>query len=40
MSLFFDLVAKQAATLVLVTHNDALAARCDRRLVLRGGALV
>jgi putative ABC transport system ATP-binding protein len=40
MALLFDLVAKHAATLVLVTHNDALAARCDRQLVLRGGVLV
>jgi putative ABC transport system ATP-binding protein len=38
--LLFDLVAKQATTLVLVTHNEALAARCDRRLLLRDGVLV
>jgi putative ABC transport system ATP-binding protein len=40
MSLLFDLVEKQATTLVLVTHNEALAARCDRRLLLRDGVLV
>ena len=40
MSLLFDLVAKQATTLVLVTHNEPLAARCDRRLLLREGVLV
>jgi putative ABC transport system ATP-binding protein len=40
MSLLFDLVAKQATTLVLVTHNERLAARCDRQLLLRGGVLV
>jgi len=40
MSLLFDLVAKQATTLLLVTHNEPLAARCDRRLQLRGGVLV
>ena len=39
-SLLFDLVEKQATTLVLVTHSESLAARCDRRLVLRGGVLV
>ncbi len=39
-SLLFELVEKQATTLVLVTHSEALAARCDRRLVLRGGVLV
>jgi putative ABC transport system ATP-binding protein len=40
MSLLFDLVAKQATTLVLVTHNESLAERCDRRLLLRDGLLV
>jgi putative ABC transport system ATP-binding protein len=40
MSLLFDLVAKHATTLVLVTHNETLAERCDRRLLLRDGVLV
>ena len=39
-SLLFELVEKHAATLVLVTHHEPLAARCDRRLSLRGGVLV
>jgi putative ABC transport system ATP-binding protein len=39
MSLLFELVAARGSTLVLVTHNDELAGRCDRRLVLGGGML-
>jgi putative ABC transport system ATP-binding protein len=39
MALLFELVEKQATTLVLVTHNEPLASRCDRRLRLQGGAL-
>ncbi len=39
MGLLFDLVAKQGTTLVLVTHSDPLAARCDRALRLRDGVL-
>jgi len=39
MALLFELVEKQATTLVLVTHSEALASRCDRRLQLRDGAL-
>jgi putative ABC transport system ATP-binding protein len=39
MKLLFDLVAEQGTTLVLVTHNEALADRCDRRLELREGLL-
>jgi putative ABC transport system ATP-binding protein len=39
-SLLFELVEKHATTLVLVTHHEPLAARCDRRLSLRGGVLV
>jgi putative ABC transport system ATP-binding protein len=39
MALLFELVEKQATTLVLVTHSELLAARCDRRLQLRDGAL-
>lgn len=40
MTLLFDLVAAEKSTLILVTHNEALAARCDRRLVLSQGRLV
>ncbi|MEM6640887.1 MAG: ABC transporter ATP-binding protein [Pseudomonadota bacterium] len=39
VDLLFRLNAESATTLVLVTHDDALAARCDLRLALRAGAL-
>ena len=39
MDLFFDLVEQQQMTMVLVTHNMELAARCHRQLTLRGGSL-
>lgn len=35
--LMFDLVAETGAALVLVTHDEALAARADRAVRLRGG---
>jgi len=38
--LLFDLVTTRGTTLVLVTHNPALAARCGRRLALHDGLLV
>jgi len=38
--LLFDLHDNLGSTLVLVTHDGALAARCDRQLRLDGGALV
>ena len=38
--LLFELNAAHGATLVLVTHDEKLAARCHRRLVLAGGRLV
>ena len=37
--LLFELERETGATLVLVTHDPALAARCDRTLGLRGGRL-
>ena len=40
IELLFGLRAEQGATLVLVTHDERLAARCDRRLVLEAGRLV
>jgi putative ABC transport system ATP-binding protein len=40
INLMFDLAAQQNTTLVLVTHDLSLAARCDRQLVLQGGRLV
>lgn len=39
MDLLFDLRDRHGATLVLVTHADALAARCDRVITLRDGRL-
>jgi putative ABC transport system ATP-binding protein len=39
IDLLFDLRAKHGATLVLVTHDPALAARCDRVLYLRDGRI-
>ncbi|MCU0868694.1 MAG: ATP-binding cassette domain-containing protein [Burkholderiales bacterium] len=39
-ALMFALNRERAVTLVLVTHDEALAARCGRRLRLAGGRLV
>jgi putative ABC transport system ATP-binding protein len=39
MDLLFDLRDRHGATLVLVTHSDALAARCDRIITLRDGRI-
>ncbi len=39
MELIFDLVEKENKALILVTHNKALASRCERVLVLEGGKL-
>ncbi len=38
--LLFDLHSNLGSTLVLVTHDEALAARCDRQLRLDGGNLL
>ena len=38
--LLFDLCEKTGMTLVLVTHDDKLAARCRRRVRLRDGNIV
>jgi putative ABC transport system ATP-binding protein len=40
IQLLFDLNREQGTTLVLVTHDTELAARCDRTLQLREGRLV
>jgi len=39
MKLLFDLVKSRGMTLVLVTHNQPLADRCQRRVRLRDGKL-
>ncbi|MDX1595150.1 MAG: ABC transporter ATP-binding protein [Gammaproteobacteria bacterium] len=38
--LLFEMVAERDATLVLVSHDQSIAARCDRRLHLSDGELV
>jgi putative ABC transport system ATP-binding protein len=40
MALMFDLNANSSTTLVLVTHDSSLAARCDRVLTLDAGKLL
>lgn len=40
MQLLFDLVKREQTTLILVTHNEALAALCDRRLYISHGQLL
>ena len=35
----FDLAANRGATLVLITHDPALAARCDRAIRLVDGQI-
>lgn len=39
MDLLFELIKKHQSTLVLVTHSDELAMRCQRRLVLENGKI-
>ena len=39
MDLLFDLARTRGTTLLLVTHNEALAARCRRRVILADGEL-
>lgn len=39
MDLLFDLNHADRTTLVLVTHDPAIAARCDRQLLLRDGRI-
>lgn len=38
--LLFDLNAKQGITLIIVTHDEELAARCQRRVYLKDGLVV
>jgi len=40
INLLFELNREQGTTLILVTHDDALAQRCQRRLTLAGGRLI
>lgn len=40
INLLFDLNREQGSTLILVTHDEALAQRCRRRLKLEAGRLV
>ena len=39
IDLMFDLNAKQGTTLLLVTHDEAIAARCGRILRIQSGRL-
>jgi putative ABC transport system ATP-binding protein len=39
IELLFSLKVEQGTALVLVTHDPALAERCDRRYVLDGGKI-
>jgi putative ABC transport system ATP-binding protein len=40
MELMFDLNREQGTTLVLVTHDRAIASRCERRITIEAGQLV
>jgi len=40
MELMFDLNREQGTTLVMVTHDRGIAARCDRRITIEAGHLV
>jgi putative ABC transport system ATP-binding protein len=39
MQLMFDLNREQGTTLVLVTHDHAIAARCERRITIEAGRI-
>ncbi|MEJ5988773.1 ABC transporter ATP-binding protein [Ramlibacter sp. PS3R-8] len=39
MQLMFDLNREQGTTLVLVTHDQAIAARCERRITIEAGRI-
>jgi putative ABC transport system ATP-binding protein len=39
MDLLFDLCGRAGTTLLLITHDPALAARCDRTITIRNGTI-
>ena len=39
MAILFDLVSRRGMTMMLVTHNESLAKRCNRQLLLQDGKL-
>lgn len=39
MDLLFDLIKKHKSTLILVTHSEELAQRCERKLALENGKI-
>jgi putative ABC transport system ATP-binding protein len=40
MELMFDLNREQGTTLLLVTHDTAIATRCERRITIEAGRIV
>ena len=40
MALMFELNREQGTTLVLVTHDTAIATRCDRRITIEAGRVL
>jgi putative ABC transport system ATP-binding protein len=40
IELLFDLARKKGSTLLLITHDEGLAARCDRSITMRDGVIV
>ena len=40
MELMFDLNREQGTTLVLVTHDSGIAARCEHRITIEAGRIV
>jgi putative ABC transport system ATP-binding protein len=40
IALMFDLNREQGTTLVLVTHDRAIASRCERRITIEAGRIV
>jgi putative ABC transport system ATP-binding protein len=40
IELLFDLARRQGTTLILITHDNALAERCDRIIRLADGRIV